>query len=114
MADKEQKTKSLLLDEYIYEALVNSTGEANLDKVIEDLLLEALGSKLERYGREILRFEQKYGMTFSEFDKSWVADQVEEKHSYEVESDFIDWEILEMEKKELISTLAKLRGKGSK
>ena len=111
MADKEQKTKSLLLDEYIYVALVNSTGEANLDKVIEDLLLEALESKLERYGREILRFEQKYGMTFSEFDKSWVADQIEEKHSYEVESDFIDWEMLEMEKKDLLKVLSRIKGK---
>ena len=114
MADKEHTTKSLLLDKYIYEALVSSTGEANLEKVIEDLLLEALESKLERYGREILKFEKKYGMSFSEFDKSWVADQIEEKYGYEVESDFIDWEMLEMEKKELIVTLAKLRSKGSK
>ena len=114
MADKEQTTKSLLLDKYIYEALVSSTGESNLEKVIEDLLLEALESKVERYGREILKLEQKYGMPFNEFDKSWIAGQIEERHSYEVESDFIDWEMLEMEKKELIVTLATLKGKGRK
>jgi len=114
MADNEQTTKSLLIDKYIYEALVSSTGESNLEKVIGDLLLEALESKVERYAREILKFEQKYGMSFSEFDKNWVAGKIEEKHSYEVESDFIDWEMLEMEKKELIVTLAKLRGRGRK
>ena len=114
MADKEQTTKSLLLNKYIYEALVSSTGESNLEKVVEDLMLEALESKTERYGREILKFEQKYGMSFSEFNKSWDAGQIEERHSYEVESDYMDWEMMEMEKKELIVTIAKLRGKGRK
>ena len=114
MIHKERSDKSLLLDKEIYEALVSSTGEANPEKVIGDLLLEALQSKLERYGRELLMFEQKYGMSFREFDQNWDAGQIEEKYGYEVESDFIDWEMLEMEKKELILVLANLRSKRRK
>jgi hypothetical protein len=47
-------------------------------------------------------------VTFEEFEKMWDSNRIKNKHSYEVEGDFIDWEILEMEKKELLYLLSKL------
>jgi hypothetical protein len=39
----------------------------------------------------------------------WDEESIKAKHSHEVEGDFIDWEMLEMEKKELLSALSRLK-----
>ncbi len=100
----------LEIDKDIYTALVESFGEEALKDKIDDILLSALESRLEQYSREILKFEEKYGMSFKEFAEKWDKGEIKDKHSYEVESDFIDWEMLEMEKKDLISVLSRLKG----
>ncbi|NOX20149.1 MAG: hypothetical protein GXO99_02645 [Nitrospirae bacterium] len=100
----------LEIDKDIYTALVESFGEEALKDKIDDILLSALESRLEQYSREILKFEEKYGMSFKEFSEKWDKGEIKDKYSYEVESDFIDWEMLEMEKKDLISVLSRLKG----
>jgi hypothetical protein len=65
--------------------------------------------RLEEFYRERLRFEEKYRVSFSEFEQMWDRDEIKDKHSYEVESDFIDWEMLEMEKRELLAVLSRLK-----
>jgi hypothetical protein len=35
---------------------------------------------------------------------------VKDKYGHEVEGDFMDWEMLEMEKRDMLSALARLRG----
>ncbi len=99
----------LKIDEDIYTALVESFGEETLKERIDDIFLSALESKLELYSREILKFEEKYGMSFKEFSDKWDKGEIKDKYSYEVESDFIDWEMLEMEKRDLILAISKLR-----
>ncbi len=100
----------LEIDKDIYNALVESFGEDALKEKIDDILLSAIENRIEHYTREILRFEEKYGVSFKEFEKMWDEGKIENKHGYEVEGDFIDWEMFEMEKKELLSALAKLKG----
>lgn len=39
----------------------------------------------------------------------WDEGQIKERHNHEIASDFIDWEMLDMEKKELLSALSKLK-----
>ena len=101
---------TLEIDRDIYNALIESFGEDALKEKIDDILLSAMESLVEKYTREILKFEEKYGVSFKEFEKMWDEESIKAKHSHEVEGDFIDWEMLEMEKKELLSALSRLKG----
>ncbi|MFQ5707068.1 MAG: hypothetical protein ACE5HO_06430 [bacterium] len=102
-------THTLEIDHRIYEALQESFGEKVLKEKINDILLSAVESRLEKYNHEILKFEEKYGESFAEFEKGWDEGKIKDPHSYEIESDFIDWEMLEMEKKDLIKALSQLK-----
>jgi len=102
-------TTTLEIDRDVYKALEESFGKKALKENVNDLLFSALESKLEKYNREILSFEAKYGVTFAEFAKLWDNGNIKDPFSYEIESDYIDWEMLEMEKKDLISTLSRIK-----
>lgn len=97
------------IDKNLYNTLVDSFGQEILKEKINTFLISALENQLEKYSREILTFEKKYGTSFSEFEKMWDQGKIENKHSYEIEGDFMDWEMMEMEKKELLSVLSKLQ-----
>lgn len=103
-------TNTLEIDRDIYNALIESFGENTLREKMDDILLSAMESLLEKYTREILEFEERYGVSFEEFEKLWDEGKIDNKHDHEIEGDFIDWEMLEMEKKGLLSALSRLKG----
>jgi hypothetical protein len=103
-------TTTLEIDQKLYDALVESFGAEALKGKIDDILLSAIENLLEQYTKRILALEEKYGVPFAEFEKMWDEDRVEDKHGREVEGDFMDWEMLEMEKRDMLSALARLRG----
>ncbi len=100
----------LEIDTEIYNALVEFFGEGVLREKINDILLSTIENRLEQFTREILKFEEKYGISFGEFEKMWDDGKIKDRHGHETEGDFIDWEMLEMEKKELLLVLSKLKG----
>jgi hypothetical protein len=65
---------------------------------------EVLVNRLKEYNNRISSFEAKYGMPFVEFALAWDNDRIPDKHSHEVEGDYMDWEALEMSKKKLLDT----------
>jgi hypothetical protein len=101
---------TLEINKDLYNILVESFGKDVLKEKIDDILLSAIENRVEHYTREILKFEEKYGVSFTEFEQIWDKDKIKNRYSHEVESDFIDWEMLEMEKKDLISALSRLKG----
>lgn len=101
---------SVNVDERIYNALLSSVGKEDLDAKLEELLLGTIETKLENYTKQILKFEEKYGLSFTEFERLWDSGALEKKYSYEVESDFIDWEMLEGEKADLLKLIADCKG----
>lgn len=101
--------KTLEIDSNIYDALIESFGEEVLKEKFDEFIISAIEGRLEQFSKEILRFEEKYGVSFAEFEQMWDRDEIKDKHSHEVEADFIDWEMLEMEKRELLSLLSRLR-----
>src|SRR3989338_1244191 len=103
-------TNTLEIDRDIYNALIESFGEEALKEKTDDIFLSAMESLLKKYTGEILKFEEKYGVSFKEFEKMWDEGKIDNKHNHEIEGDFIDWEMLEMEKKELLSALSRLKG----
>jgi hypothetical protein len=102
-------TNVIEIDKNLYKALVESFGQDVIKEKINTFLVSALESQLEKYTGEILKFEKKYGTSFNEFEKMWDEGKIENRHSYDVESDFMDWEMMEMEKKDLLTALSKLQ-----
>lgn len=101
---------TLQIDQEVYNALVESFGEEALKGKIDDILVSAMESLLEKYTKGILAVEEKYGVPFPEFEKMWDEDRMKDKHGHEVEGDFMDWEMLEMEKRDMLAALARVRG----
>ncbi|NUO08832.1 MAG: hypothetical protein HUU08_09175 [Candidatus Brocadia sp.] len=103
-------TNILEIDTEIYNAFVESFGEDVLKEKTDDILLSSIENRLEQYTREILKYEEKYSVSFKEFEEMWDEGRIKDRHGHETESDFIDWEMLEMlemEKKELLFTRRK-------
>ncbi|MCZ6679798.1 MAG: hypothetical protein O7E52_21410 [Candidatus Poribacteria bacterium] len=84
-------------------------GETNIEKQMSEFLQEILVNKLKACNDQVLPFEVKYGMSFSEFDRAWDAGLIPNPHCHEVESDYIDWEALELEKRKILGVLVDLR-----
>ncbi len=79
------------------------------EEKIEILALDSFLFRLKECNEEILEFETKYGMSFGEFEKAWDKDRIKDKHSHEVEIDYIEWEAIELEKSRWLSVLRKIR-----
>jgi len=86
------------IDNNLYKALADSFGQDILKEKINTFLISALDAQLEKFSRGILKFE-----------KMWDEGKIENKHSHEIEGDFMDWEMMEMEKKDLLTALSKLQ-----
>ena len=109
LLEEDRMANVIEIDKSLYNTLVESFGQEVLKEKVNAFLVTALESQLEKYSREILTFEKKYAFSFKEFEKMWDEDKIENRHSHEVEGDFIDWEMMEMEKRELLSALSKLK-----
>ena len=102
-------TTQVEIDSEVYQALQDSFGEDSLKSKLPQLLVSALENRLEKYHQEILRLEAKHGASFREFADMWESGEIEDRHSYEIESDYMDWEMYEAEKKELITALRRMK-----
>ena len=89
--------RTLTLDEQITNKLSGFTGDRIEDKILY-LVREVVMAKLRECNERIANFEFRYGMSFNQFNTTWDQDQIPDKHSYSVETDYIEWEALEMEK----------------
>jgi hypothetical protein len=94
--------EAVLLDEKLVERLQSFSGETMEDKIIY-LARETMAAKLKECNERISDYEFRYGMSFKNFNMAWDRDGIPDKHSYQVESDFIEWEALEMEKQYWLS-----------
>jgi hypothetical protein len=64
---------------------------ADLNQGLQRLLQREIRRRLNRYELTDRRFKEKYGMTFDDFQQQ---EMVKEKgYSFEVETDFCDWEM---------------------
>ena len=84
-------------------------GETNIEGQMTAFLREVLFHRLKECNDLLLPFEVKYGMSFSEFDRAWETERIPNPQGHEVESDYMDWEALEMEKKKILRLLVDFR-----
>ncbi len=100
--------ETLQLSASIKKILESAPGE-NLERKIFNLVLSDLERRLHLCAERILEFEKKYGMSFPDFEQAWRRGEIAEKHSHEVERDYMEWESLVDEHQVVLAQLRKIK-----
>jgi len=82
-------------------ALTELTGEPQLDVALLITLRDAIEHRLEKIEAAIREYERKYGMSFEKFQAQGENKSIPDQFSYEVESDYLEWDGLTSRKKKL-------------
>ena len=94
----------------LFNTLILFEGERIEDK-IEKLMLKNTEYKIHNLNEELSKYESRYGMNFRQFSRAWKEGRIADKHSHNVEVDYIEWEAIEMEKSDSLKNLRKLFNK---
>ena len=76
----------------IIKVLSDITGEPRVDLAIHDIIRDALEHRLEKIQIELKGFEEKYLMSFKEFDTRFQSEKLPDQFSYSIEKDYLEWE----------------------
>lgn len=82
-------------------ALTEITGEPRFDVALLIALKDALDYRLEKIDESIYQLEQKYGMSFAQFQSLGEERKIPDQFSLAVESDYFEWDGLISRKKKL-------------
>lgn len=82
-------------------ALTELTGEPRFDVTLHIALRDAVEHRLEKIEEAIRDLERKYGMPFDDFQGRGQREEIPNQFSYEVESDYLEWEGLTSRKRKL-------------
>jgi len=76
----------------LLKVLTDVTGEVHLDSALRIVTQEAIDHRLTRLATEIHALEQRYGLSFEEFEARFQREEIPHQHSYEVEQSYLEWE----------------------
>lgn len=76
----------------LLKVITDVTGEIQLDSALRIVTQEAIAHRLVHLAERIDALEQKYGMSFEQFDAQYQAGDIPHQHSYGVEQDYLEWE----------------------
>jgi hypothetical protein len=82
-------------------ALTELTGEPRLDVALLLTLQDAVEYRLEKISAAIKTYEEKYGMSFDEFQSCGQEEGIPNQFSHEIESDYLEWDGLISRKRKL-------------
>ena len=85
------------------------TEGADISEKLRNLVRGDLERRLKNCTERIFDYEKKHVMSFGEFEVAWKGDKVADRHSHGVESDYMEWESLEDEHRELLHKLKKMK-----
>lgn len=91
--------------QYIFEF----TEGADITEKLKNLVRGDLEKRLKNCTERIFEYEKKYGMSFGEFEKVWQEGKAPNRCSHGIESDYMEWESLEDEHRELLHKLKKMK-----
>jgi len=77
----------------------------NTDEKLAHLIRANILLRLKECEEALFRYEAKYGMEFDSFTKAWEQGEIEDKHSHQVERDYMEWEGFSLEKRKLFKAL---------
>ena len=96
------------------EELLDNLGHVqgkDIGEKIAYLLESNILLRLKECDDYLFRFESKYGMEFEGFAQAWDRDEIERRHSHEIERDFMEWEGFHLERRRLLQSLRNMRVK---
>jgi len=102
--------KTLDISETLVKAMEYIEGDSIEGKLFQ-LLINDLKSRLQSCSERIVEYEAKYGYEFPDFQQAWRQGEIDDPHSHEIESDFMEWESLIEERKFLLTQLKKMSEK---
>ena len=76
----------------LLKALTDLTGEIHLNSALRIVTQDAIAHRLESIATQLHTLEQKYGMSFEQFDVRFQAEELPNPYGYEVEQDYLEWE----------------------
>lgn len=96
---------STMISPSVLKALLDFTDEPRVDMAIRLALRDAARFKLRELESGLKRLEEKYRMTFPEFERAFNNEHIPDAFSYEVESDYLEWEGILSRKKRIEDVL---------
>ncbi len=96
------------LSERAQRALRRLQPAADLGRSIEAVTLDALRLRLHNVADQLAGFEARYGRPFEQFAADWNAGRQADRFSHRVERDFMEWEALTAERRELLELIREL------
>jgi len=100
----EVTTRELPISKFALRALIELTGQPQLDVAILVMLRDAIEHRLEKINVALEAYERKYGMSFQEFEAQGQSGELTDRFSYEVEKDYFEWDSLVTRKRKLEET----------
>jgi hypothetical protein len=76
----------------LYKILCELTQESRVEVALPLAIKDLVRLKLKETREQQEAFTQRYGMDIPSFKRAWHAGRIEQKHSYEVERDYWEWE----------------------
>jgi hypothetical protein len=92
----------------MHRVLSSLTGENRADVALELAAKDLVRLKLKDAEEQIRHFQTHYGMDFAVFKEAWHAGKIANKHTYEVEKDYWEWESAVEDDKKLRQLLDEL------
>jgi asparagine synthetase A len=81
-----------VISKSVYQILSDLTQESRLEVALPLAIKDWIRLKLKETREQRKAFERRYGMEFQVFKQAWDEGRIENKHSYEVERDYWEWE----------------------
>jgi hypothetical protein len=86
----------------------------DIDEKIAYLIETNILLRLKECDEYLFRFESKYGMEFENFAQAWDRGEIGNRHSHQVERDFMEWEGFSLERRKLLQSLRSIRMKSGR
>ena len=75
-----------------YRVLCELTRETRVESALHMALKQLLAFQKAQAEASKISFEKKYNMNFHQFEEAWKENKISQRYSFEVESDYAEWE----------------------
>lgn len=92
----------------IYRVLSDLTQESRVEVALVLAIKDWVRLKLKEVREQQEFYRQRYGMDFSAFKEAWIEGRISNRHSFEVERDYWEWEAATTDEERLQEMLESL------
>jgi hypothetical protein len=92
----------------LYQILSDLTQEARLEVALPLAIKDWVRLRHKEAQEQREKFERRHGMDFAAFQSAWEEGRVPNKHAYEVERDYWEWEAAVTDEQRLLQMLDSL------